>query len=59
MNPASDLYGVERLRELVTKTPPEPAKLGQVILADVKKHAAGRAQNDDITLMVFGRSATA
>jgi serine phosphatase RsbU (regulator of sigma subunit) len=59
MNPASDLYGLERLRETITKSAPEPAKLAQVILADVKRHANGRAQNDDITLMVFGRSPTA
>ena len=30
---------------------------GKAILADVRRHAAGRAQNDDITLMVFGRTA--
>ncbi len=58
MNPAGDLYGTERLRETVARNPPEPAKLGQAILADVKRHAGGRAQNDDITLMVYGRSAT-
>ncbi|MGE5194953.1 MAG: SpoIIE family protein phosphatase [Deltaproteobacteria bacterium] len=58
MNPAGDLYTVERLRETIVKGPPEPAKLAQAILGDVKRHAAGRAQNDDITLMVFGRSAT-
>jgi serine phosphatase RsbU (regulator of sigma subunit) len=56
MNPAGELYGVERLREMIVKSPPQPAKLAQAILGDVKRHAAGRAQNDDITLMVFGRS---
>jgi sigma-B regulation protein RsbU (phosphoserine phosphatase) len=58
MNPAGDLYGTERLRETVARNPSEPAKLGQAILADVKRHAGGREQNDDITLMVYGRSAT-
>jgi serine phosphatase RsbU (regulator of sigma subunit) len=57
MNAAGDLYGTERLREIVGKNPPEPAKLAQAILADVKRHAGGRPQNDDITLMVYGRSA--
>lgn len=57
MNPAGDLYGLSRLRETITKSPPQPARLAQAILADVKRHAAGRAQNDDITLMVFGRTA--
>jgi serine phosphatase RsbU (regulator of sigma subunit) len=58
MNPAGDLYGVERLRETIVKSPHEPAKLALSILGDVKRHAGGRAQNDDITLMVFGRSTT-
>lgn len=55
MNPANELYSVERLRELVAKGSSSPAQLGAAILADVRRHAAGRAQNDDITLMVFGR----
>jgi serine phosphatase RsbU (regulator of sigma subunit) len=41
------------------KSGPEPAKLAQSVLADVKRHANGRPQNDDITLMVCGRTATA
>lgn len=56
MNPASELYGVDRLREMIIKQAPRPAELGQAILADVRRHAAGRPQNDDITLMVFGRT---
>lgn len=55
MNPKGDLYGFERLREVVKKGPGDAATLGKAILADVKKHASGRAQNDDITLMAFGR----
>jgi phosphoserine phosphatase RsbU/P len=57
MNPAGDLYGIERLRKMITESAPKPAELGKKILADVRRHAAGRPQNDDITLMVFGRSA--
>ncbi len=56
MNADSDLYGVERLRAMISKSASEPAKLAQAILADVKKHASGHPQNDDITLMVFGRT---
>lgn len=56
MDPQNALYSVERLREFIRKNPPQPAALGQAILADVRKHANGRAQNDDITLMVFGRN---
>jgi serine phosphatase RsbU (regulator of sigma subunit) len=30
--------------------------LGETLLADVRKHADGRPQNDDITIMTFGRN---
>ena len=56
MNPDNDLYGVDRLRELMkASTGGQADALGKVILADVRKFANGRAQNDDITIMVFGR----
>lgn len=56
MNPASDLYGVDRLRELMQASQGGHAdELGKTILADVRKFANGRPQNDDITIMVFGR----
>ena len=58
MNPDSELYGLDRLRAFVSQGPGEPAELGEAILADVKRHAAGRPQNDDITLMSFGRLST-
>jgi serine phosphatase RsbU (regulator of sigma subunit) len=56
MNPKSELYGMEKLRTLVAKGPAKPSQLGVIIREDVRKHAAGREQNDDITLMVFGRA---
>ena len=56
MNPENQLYGVDRLRELMkASTGGHADALGKVILADVRKFANGRAQNDDITIMVFGR----
>jgi len=56
MNPNNDLYGVDRLRELMkASTGGHADALGKVILADVRKFANGRPQNDDITIMVFGR----
>ena len=56
MNPASELYGIDRLRELMRASVGGHADaLGKVILGDVRKFANGRAQNDDITIMVFGR----
>ena len=56
MNPASELYGIDRLRDLMKASVGGQADaLGKVILADVRKFANGRPQNDDITIMVFGR----
>jgi phosphoserine phosphatase RsbU/P len=58
MNPNSDLYGMERLRALVhTSKAGKAEELGKTILADVRKFASGRPQNDDITIMVIGRGA--
>lgn len=56
MNPQNDLYGIDRLRTLIEKSVGGQADaLGKVILGDVRKFASGRPQNDDITIMVFGR----
>lgn len=56
MNPQGDLYGLERLREFVKNGPSKAEEMGQTLLADVRKHANGRPQNDDITIMTFGRN---
>jgi len=55
MNPNSDLYTIERLQSFVQQHTARAGELGPMIREDVKQHAAGRPQNDDITLMVFGR----
>lgn len=56
MNPNSDLYGMERIREIVAGcNSGSAAELGKTLREDVRRHAAGRDQNDDITMMVFGR----
>lgn len=56
MNHNSDLYGIERIRELMHAHGHEGAEeLGRTILQDVRRHANGRPQNDDITLMLFSR----
>lgn len=55
MNAASDLYTIERLQAFVANGSGRPSELGPAIREDVKQHAAGHPQNDDITLMVFGR----
>lgn len=55
MNPQNELYGMDKLREFVRKGGSNPALLGVSVREDVRKFANGREQNDDITLMVFGR----
>ncbi len=55
MNPQNELYGIDKLREFVRKGPSNPALLGVSVREDVRKFANGREQNDDITLMLFGR----
>lgn len=56
MNPENELYGTERLLELVKSGPAEAEKLGKLLLADVRRHARGFPQSDDITIMTFGRN---
>ena len=55
MNHDSELYSIERLQSFVHENSGRASELGPAIREDVKQHADGRPQNDDITLMVFGR----
>ncbi len=55
MDPEGNLYTKERVREFVASGSPNPEELGKALLADVRVHANGRDQNDDITIMTFGR----
>ncbi len=54
-NPAGDFYGSDRLRSLVESGPTEAAPLGEAILAEVRRFAAGRLQSDDLTLVCLSR----
>jgi serine phosphatase RsbU (regulator of sigma subunit) len=55
MDPNGDLYTKERVREFVRTGSSNPDELGRALLSDVRRHANGREQNDDITIMTFGR----
>jgi sigma-B regulation protein RsbU (phosphoserine phosphatase) len=55
MDPNGDLYTKERVREFVRTGSSNPDELGRALLSDVRRHANGRDQNDDITIMTFGR----
>jgi serine phosphatase RsbU (regulator of sigma subunit)/pSer/pThr/pTyr-binding forkhead associated (FHA) protein len=57
MNPDNELYGSERLRQKIAAGPERIEALGNEILEDVRSFAGERSQNDDITLVCFGRTA--
>ena len=57
MNPDNELYTLERMRKFISQTSGSAADLGKALLEDVRRHANGRPQNDDITIMTFGRNA--
>ena len=56
MNPEGELYGIERVLEFIKKGPAEAEQMGKLLLEDVRRHARGCAQSDDITIMTFGRN---
>ena len=58
MNPSGELYTLERMRSFLLSGPRQADLLGQALLADVREFADGRDQNDDITIMTFGRDAS-
>ena len=55
MDPDGKLYTRERARQFLQSTTVHAKDLTLSLLADVRRHAAGRPQNDDITIMSFGR----
>ena len=56
MNPEGELYGLGRVLECVKKGPAQAEQLGKLLLEDVRRHARGYPQSDDITIMTFGRN---
>jgi serine phosphatase RsbU (regulator of sigma subunit) len=55
MNPAGDIYGLERIHERVGAPIANVKELGRHILDDVKQFVGDRAQSDDMCLACFGR----
>jgi serine phosphatase RsbU (regulator of sigma subunit) len=57
MNVDGSLYTRERAREFLSRAPASAhaRDLTAGLLADVRRHAGGRPQNDDITILSFGR----
>jgi serine phosphatase RsbU (regulator of sigma subunit) len=48
-------YGFERLEGVLAAASAGPAEIGRRLLADVRRHAAGQVQSDDICLVCAGR----
>ncbi len=54
-NPQNERFGDVGVRTMLAKAPANPAAAGEMLVQQVRAHAAGRAQFDDITLVAFGR----
>jgi len=57
MDLADHQFGTPGLRQVLQAAPGSPQELGDRILQAVARHTAGRSQQDDITLVCFGRIA--
>lgn len=56
MNPAGELYGMETVGQFAAQCQGTATELGKALLEDVRRHADGRPQNDDITILTFSRN---
>ena len=55
MNSARELYGLEKLAEMIGDSKVGPHDLGQHVLDDVRRFAGDFPQSDDMCLVCFGR----
>ncbi|MCP3869328.1 MAG: SpoIIE family protein phosphatase [Gammaproteobacteria bacterium] len=55
-NPAGTFYGMDPIYELVRKGAQGVDGLGKALLADVRSHIDDQTQNDDVTILTFGRT---
>ncbi len=54
-NAQGELYGIDRLRSVVSGEHVDAQHLGEAILLDVHRHVGQEPQSDDISLLCFGR----
>jgi len=55
-NPASEMFGIARVEELVRRNHESPmSRLAEALLEETRRFAGGRAQNDDITIVLLRR----
>ena len=52
-NVTGEMYGTDRLYRAIERAPEDVDGLGKAVLADVRKFAGDRPQNDDLTLVCF------
>ena len=55
MNSERELYGIEKLIEVVGNNSVSSHDLGEHVLSDVRKFAGNFPQSDDMCLVCFGR----
>lgn len=53
--PAGEMFGLSGIQKAMGGGPGRPRTCGEQLMAAVRKHAAGKAQNDDIAIVCFGR----
>lgn len=56
-SPQDELFGFERICEVVSHAPPEPSSIGRQLLGAIGRFVDGRPQHDDTCLLCFGRDA--
>lgn len=56
VNPAGQVYGFDRIKEIVAKRGTNPGHVSRALIADVRTFMAGQLQSDDICLLCFGRN---
>ena len=54
-SPDGKRFGIERLKRTLEDAQAGSERVGESILAAVRRHSAGLDQSDDITLLCFGR----
>jgi serine phosphatase RsbU (regulator of sigma subunit) len=55
MDHKNETYGLKRLEEVLSEPADSPAAVGQRLLVDVERHAAGQVRSDDMCLVCVGR----
>ena len=55
-NPKDEQFGIDRLKKVVSKTGDVPSDLGTALVETLEKFRQKAVQEDDMCLVVFGRS---